>query len=655
VILDKRITPPLCALFTFSLALLSLAPAMAVVPSDSLMSPGTRGYASIADIGTLHEHWQQTQMGQLVQDEAMRPFVEDMKRQLQRKISGVRDKLGVELADLKGVAGGEIAMGLVERENERAAIALVVDVTGHRRQLDALLNKVDKEMIKRGAEKENVDATGTEMAVYTMPNAKNGRTRTAVYFVKDNMLCASDSRYEADEILRRFSGKSPSLTSVLAYQETQSRCRNESNDLAPEIRWYFDPFGYARALRSLGNPKEKRVGKDYLSVLKTQGFDAIEGIGGFINLAVAGSYEILHRTAIYAPGASGESEKYQLAMRMMKFPNRDSMAPPKWLPRKLASYRTFNFDLDNAFEYFGSLFDSIAGYEDAFANVLQGLEKDPYGPQVDVKKDFVAHLGERISMVTDYEVPITTKCERFLFAVELTNEAAITTAIEKFMESDPNATRTEFEGKVVWEIQEEQEEVLEFDIDIAELDLLDESPTTPNEGLAGSDSPTSAVCVAEGQLFIASHVAFLKEALSNKAAQDTLGTAGDYREVEMAMAHLIQGDVAARFFVRSDEAYRPVYELLRQGKMPQSETLLGRLLNRLLSPPDDDEEGLLREQKIDGRQLPEFEMVRRYFGPVGTIIRSDADGWFIVGATLSKMVPHARATGSADSSSSTLR
>ena len=53
-----------------------------------------------------------------------------------------------------------------------------------------------------------------------------------------------------------------------------------------------------------------------------------------------------------------------------------------------------------------------------------------------------------------------------------------------------------------------------------------------------------------------------------------------------------------------DEAVRPVYELLRQGKMPESETLLGRLLNRLMTPPDDEDEGILREQKIDARQLP---------------------------------------------------
>jgi len=102
------------------------------------------------------------------------------------------------------------------------------------------------------------------------------------------------------------------------------------------------------------------------------------------------------------------------------------------------------------------------------------------------------------------------------------------------------------------------------------------------------------------------------------------------------MHQLLSGDVAFRAFVRTDEAYRPTYELLRQGKMPESETLLGRVLNRLLTTPEDEDEGVLRKQQIDDRALPSFEMVRRYFSPLGTAVRSIDTGWVVVGATLSK-------------------
>jgi hypothetical protein len=655
-----RYSPTSCALSALSILLASTAPCLAAVSSDKVMSHTTRGFVSVSNLDEFQEKWNQTQMGQLVQDESMRPFIEDLKRQLKRKIGGVEEKLAIQWDDLRNVAGGEIGLGLVERENERAALVLVIDVSGHRREMDALLVKIGKEFTKRGATRDTADVSGTKLTTYAIP-AKDDKDveRTAVYFVKSDLLCATDNRLEAEEMLRRFDGGAGDrLVDAKAFQVTMQRCAKSSGGVLPEVRWFVDPFGYARALRSLGSPDEKIRGKDYLAILSTQGFDAIQGLGGYVSLAVGGSFEFLHRTSVYAPPIPGEPAKYLKAMRMMEFPNSQELQAQGWSPRKLATYRTFSCDLANAFEYFGSLFDAIAGYEDAFAGVLEGLERDPYGPQVDVRKDFIAHLGQRVTMVTDYEVPITTKCERYLLVVEVTDEEAIAKTVKKFMESDPNAVKKDFQGKVVWEIQEPQEEMPELDIAVSDLELLEpatDDATDDQAEQAKKSLPSSAVCVTDGHLFIASHIAFLEEVMSLEVAQSKLKTASDYREVDNALSQLLPGTASARFFVRTDEAYRPVYELLRQGKMPESETLLGRLLNRLLTPPEDEDEGILREQKIDGRQLPDFEMVRRYFSPSGTIVRTSEDGWFIVGATLSKLAPQARAPDAVETSVSSIR
>ena len=44
----------------------------------------------------------------------------------------------------------------------------------------------------------------------------------------------------------------------------------------------------------------------------------------------------------------------------------------------------------------------------------------------------------------------------------------------------------------------------------------------------------------------------------------------------------------------------------------------------------------LREQQIDARKLPEYQMVRRYLGPAGMFVVSHEDGWSITGCFLSK-------------------
>jgi hypothetical protein len=599
------------------------------------MSSATRGFISIADFKTLEQHWNQTQLGQLVKDEAMQPFVEDMKRQIEKKLSGTRQKLGLTIEDLRDVAAGEIGIGLVEQPKTRAAVVVTVDVTGKDQAAHALLAKIDQELTKRQAKKSASNSGGVALTIYKIPpQTKEDIARDAVFLVHQNLLCATDSLAEARAVIGRIAGGgNKSLANVPAYQTTMARCAAEAGQLTPEIRWYAEPFGYARATRSLlpGETLAKR-GKDYVSILENQGFDAILGMGGFVNLAVDGTFEILHRTSIYAPAIPGEPEKYRLAMRMMQFPNVDNLGPEVYIPRKVASYRTFNCDLRNAFAHFGSLFDAIAGYENAFNDVIEGLEKDPYGPRVKVDNEFVQHLGQRVSLLTDYELPITTKSERFLFMVEVKDEKAIAATVEKYMKSDPNAQRREFQGKTVWEIMPAQEEIPELEIAI---DPVGPAPGG-GSGQKNTAMSTSAVCVTDEHLFIASHLEFLQRILSTKENGEKLAEAADFKEVDKAINGLIQGQVAVRCFRRSDEAYRPSYELLRQGKMPEAETLLGRLLNRLLTPPEDEEEGVLRKQKIDGRQLPPFEMVRRYFGPAGVAVRSLDDGWFVVGASLTK-------------------
>ena len=114
------------------------------------------------------------------------------------------------------------------------------------------------------------------------------------------------------------------------------RCAAEAGELLPDLRWYVDPFGYARAARSLTD-SSKRRGKDFLKILTEQGFDAIQGVGGFVNLAVYDSFEILHRTSVYVPPVEGAEDKYRLAMRMLRFPNSEELQPQPWMPRNIWS------------------------------------------------------------------------------------------------------------------------------------------------------------------------------------------------------------------------------------------------------------------------------------------------------------------------------
>ena len=101
--------------------------------------------------------------------------------------------------------------------------------------------------------------------------------------------------------------------------------------------------------------------------------------------------------------------------------------------------------------------------------------------------------------------------------------------------------------------------------------------------------------------------------------------------VDAAVGHLGIKEKCGRFFSLTEEEYRATYELIRQNKLPESESLLARFLNALLGS---DEE--TRQQRIDGSKLPDFDVVRRSLGPAGMAVSSEKNGWFLKGFTLTK-------------------
>jgi hypothetical protein len=82
-----------------------------------------------------------------------------------------------------------------------------------------------------------------------------------------------------------------------------------------------------------------------------------------------------------------------------------------------------------------------------------------------------------------------------------------------------------------------------------------------------------------------------------------------------------------------DEECRLNYELTCINKVPENESLLAKLLNGLF---DDEKRGATRKQRIDGRELPDFQKVRSYLGSAGLQATSELEGWFLKGFTLTK-------------------
>lgn len=617
---------------------LALSPTSSAAPeSDSLLPQTVVAYVSVANAPEFDKHWDQTQFGKMLDDEIMQPFVEDLRKQLDNKFEGLEAKLGLTLDDLEGVPSGELSLSLVERPDRAAALVVTMDVTGHESQAADLLATIEKRFAARGGTKQDVEKSETTLHVFSIAAQERGDDdQVTVYFLKDGLLVGVDDRDEADDILSRFSNSATdSLKTADAYRATMDRCQTAAGDLAPELRWFVEPFGMVGAIRSLRDEKPRIARDDYAKLFAENGFDAIQGAGGYINLLVDGGIELLHRTSIYAPATqTNDPLRWELSMRMLQLPNVAAFEPQSWVPRMCACYSTLNLDIATAFDNVGPIFDALQGHQGAWANTLEGWEVDPYGAQINVRKEFIAHMGQRITVVTDYKTPISPESERSIFAIEATNEKELAASLAKWMKKEPDVERREINGIEVWERVVKKVELAE--VAIPGFSSIGNEPPVDDEQERERVLPNSASCVALGHLLMASDIEYLREILAGFGQHERLASSPDYLQVASVLETVAPGERSAWSFSRTDEDFRPVYELVRQNKMPEAETMLGRLLNDLLTTDVEKEEHILRKQRIDGSKLPSFEAVRRYFGPAGRVLKSEQDGWLLSGALLNK-------------------
>jgi hypothetical protein len=694
--------------------------------SEELLPDTTTGFVAVSSVEELSNHWRKTQIGQLMADPVMQPFAKDLRRQFENRWSGVHERLGLTLDDLRGVPGGEVGVGLIlepapdKTAADTASLAIVVDITGHVPQATALLEKISKNLAQQGAKRSEIKLPECPVAVVrfdNLPKPKDdpqAEPAAAFYFLSDNLLVASDSLGVIEGILARLAGgQSNSLATVPAFKAVIARCARDNGNLTPQIRWFIDPLGYVAVMRAATPEKHRRKGKSVLELLRNQGFGAIRGVGGYVDFHVTEEYQLVHRSAVYAP----RRDKYEKSMKMLDFPNGPEFAPQRWVPRDVATYTTFYVDILNTFDNFGPLFDEMIGEPDylfmagsecqeeldkgvfpkklrqefeklgiplspqvavttqeadsvweirdnkekyivkkkdgvlrvyaetgVWSEVLQGLKNpaDPLAPQIDLRAELIQHLGKRVTVVTAYDEPITTTSERLLFAIETTNEKAVRAAIAKTMQTDREVKLGKFEGFDIWEIVEEARPE-EPEIPTITIPTLTGEHDEGEEGEGEQEKkkevrllPHAAVTVAHGHLFVASHIDFLKKALEGREERGMLGANVDCQLVEAAVKQLGITQRCAWSFSRTDEEYRPTYELIRQGKMPQSETMLARVLNAIFATG---KKGEFRRQKIDGTQMPDYDVVRRYLGPAGLVVSSEPDGWFFKGFTLKKGTP----------------
>jgi hypothetical protein len=604
-------------------------------PLDEVLPNTTKGFVSATDMQTLEQQWDETQLGLLADDPMMKPFMDDLIDQLRKE----RSKDGIDWAfsweEITSLARGEAAAAVLHTPGKRPVAAMLIDVTGNQQAAAATLDSIWKRLYNQRVTWKKEQVANRELMVFKLPRDPKDPQRPpeAAYFIKNNILGAISDGATARQIMQRLDGGGrDTLASVATYRKVMDRCQADAKDAGPEApsaRWYINPLEYSEARRSMDRNFLMSDKLDMLRVFKNSGFAGFQGVGGYVHLN-NGGYDTLLRIAVYAPGP------YQKSMRVFETPNNGPYPPYEWLSASLASYTSGSWNLRTAAENVESLYDQTVGNGDegVWRDALRSIREDKDGPRVDLEKRLFPHLGGRLTRVSDVRQPVTTGSERQLFIAELTDAAAVESALEQFYAKDPLALRKDAGKFKYWEITPEEE------------DEPRESTRPANPALAGRGAPgkepvePSGLAVAFDTLMVGSHASLVKEILEGKD-QKPLADDPQYQRVVQVIKSEAEkrnwGKTALWRFVRSDVAYMPTYELTRMGKLPESQSMIGSMLDLFMEPGT---AGKPRKQLVDGRKLPDYGEVRHYLLPWGgVIVREDGrdfQGWFGLSFTVGK-------------------
>jgi len=568
-------------LFTTSFFFLFTSPILGGTPrptAEDLLPDHTAAMLSISDRGAAEKKWESTQLGYLVSSPQLQPFVEQVRAKIQGELHDLVEHIGADWGTAQALGDGATAIAMVQPDGPKSvAFVMLVEITTSDAHRSEVVRGLRNRLKSMGAVHSQERLGSILVDVYRRErDAPTGNE--VVHAIAGRWFVASSDRSTAKSILQRMSrADGNSLADTPAHKAIVAR--THVGGKVASLQWFMHPIRYAQTVRTITAHGQR--GGSMLRALASQGFDVLGGVGGVVYLA-EGERDLAHNTFVYLNGP------LQKAAKILDFPNGDPLHPRSWAVPHTANYISFRWRMTEAFESIKPLVNEIA--EDAvFEKMLTDIKEDKNGPQLDIRRDLIAHLGQRITIVTACDHPVNPHSHQLFAALDLTDGDAVASALNKAMGNDPSSKQLVIAGRQLWEFGQE-----------------------------------------EDQLIIASDATFAGLVLKQQSSPKLLVEAADYQRVHRTLEQLGCGPESLRVFSRMDETVHSVYELLRRGESLDAGSLLGSLVSKVV------EQSNLETPAIDGSSLPPFDELRPFLGPAGASMETVDNGWLIRGCLLRK-------------------
>lgn len=626
-------------------------PAFAVAADDEFISAlrllpdDAAAVVRVPNFDALCDAWDRTTLSGITDEPVLQPLFDANFGATGDVWKMVSDRVGVRPKDLYEITQGEVVAAWLAYASRRrpSAIVVVADIRGKHDEAEEILSRIDADLKAEGATRKDIERAGETVRIYS-PAVKPGQLKIeqVVLSLTKDRLIAGDYDKITYEILDAIeagsrgnmlaSGELYKLVSEMSYRQLE-----QDSDRLPQqwkdsvVEWFAKPLEVGRIIRDVANVDRGNQVK-IIDLLEQQGFDAILAAGG---VAVVGTnaFDLLHRGYIHAPPVEGQEERFRLAARMLQFPNSDVTTLPKWIPNSIASVTRLNWKIEEAFWASETLVDSALDSE-IFRPSIEGIRDDEDGPQIDLEKNVLPNLEDRILLLTYNTLPAGPDSDRLLLAIAVKDFDAISRAVAKAMEVEPDVFQIEsVPGVEIWKVQRGEDGELddEFfeDFGFEDEDAIDDQKPLLNTWSLAVVPKGPAM--ESAYLIFASHVELL-ESVSRRMAEaepgDSLIDSEEFKGMVTQLRKLGSNQQSIQRMVRFRYSLRTRYELLRRGELRESDSVLTTLLRRII---DDTEEEVGDLERPNQAKWPEFETIEKYFRNAVSFVETTDEGWTLNG------------------------
>lgn len=606
------------------LALIAGLPALAQQPSYyELLPDSVQAVVWVRNAEDLSNRWNRTLLNDLAQDQEMNKFFTEQQDSIQKKLMDAGWRLGIKPNDLAQYLKSQIAVAWLEKPEPRKpyALVLIADIDNDQATTQKMLSEIDGELSKNKIGKKQLSHQDQPITQYILPKRPGQLLEETSYLAAfSGKLIVTDDLPLMHDLIAKISGQKVASKPLVEDADFIASRKELNVSDSANIEYFVRPLGTAKVIRDIGG-KRSRSGADLLVVLKNQGFSAVKCVSGEIWFAEGA--DISHRGFVLADFPLPK------AAAVLDFPNEAMTEVPKFVGSAATSYLATKWNSQEAFWKIESLVDELAGTPDTFKAVVGGFKKDINGPQVDIRSEILPLLTNDIIAVTDNQKgEVQLNSRRNLIALKVKDGAKAAKLVDRVMKKESHATLKKFMDIDVWEVSNE---AMEANDEFNEFINEDEAKEDEEEAWLNQWS----ICVNEDWVLFSSHAEMLHEAIEQaKAATGRLDDEVDYTQVKQAILQLSGENPCAWKITRNQLAYRVQYELFRQGKLQESESMLATILDKIV----DKNTELKNKQAptINGHNLPEYEKVAKYLRPGGFKVNATPKGWAFGGLMVGK-------------------